>query len=307
MSDQRVLVTGGAGFVGSHLVERLARSGAEVAVVDDLSRGDPTWLPADVPLHPVDLADAQGLRDVAADLRPTAVVHLAAVHFIPEVDGAPEHALRVNVDGTNNLLQALADAPPEIVLFASTGAVYPDREGPIPETCPVGPLDLYGRTKVEGERAVARFAAETGARHVVARLFNVIGPRETNPHVVPELVGQLRGGATSVRLGDLDRTRDYTDVTDVADALTELLRAQDDLPSVVNVGSGTGTSVRDLVATCERILGHPIAVEVDPRRQRAQDRVVLVADVGVLRGLISSWPSRTVEQTLRNLLAGDGG
>ncbi len=306
--SRRILVTGGAGFIGSHLVERLVASRAEVAVLDDLSRGDPTWVPQGLALHRVDVGDAAALRTVVTDLRPTAVVHLAAVHFIPEVDGAPERARRVNVDGTQNLLEALAVSPPELVLFASSGAVYPDLRGPIPESCPVGPSDLYGRTKVEGERAVARFAADTGTRHVVARLFNVIGSRETNPHVVPELVRQLRRGETPVRLGALDRVRDYTDVVDVANALAQLLETPlDERLSVVNVGSGTGTSVRDLVATCEGILGHAIAVEVDPRRQRAQDRAELVADVEVLRSVVSPWPSRTVEQTLQQLLTDRSG
>jgi UDP-glucose 4-epimerase len=304
----RVLVTGGAGFIGSHLVERLIASRAEVAVLDDLSRGDPTWVPHGVVLHRFDVGDAEALRRVVTDLRPTAVVHLAAVHFIPEVDGAPERARRVNVGGTQNLLNVLAASPPELVLFASSGAVYPDRRGPIPESCPVAPSDLYGRTKVEGERAVARFAADTGTRHVIARLFNVIGSRETNPHVVPDLVGQLRRGATPVRLGALDRVRDYTNVVDVAHALAQLMETPlDERLPVVNVGSGTGTSVRDLVAACEEILGHAIAVEVDPGRQRAQDRAELVAEVAVLRSVVSPWPSRTVEQTLQQLLTDRSG
>jgi UDP-glucose 4-epimerase len=306
MSNKRVLVTGGAGFIGSHLVERLVASRADVAVADDLSRGDPTWVPRGVALHRLDVCDGEALRGVVTAFRPTAVVHLAAVHFIPEVDGAPDRARRVNVDGTHELLEVLAAAPPEVVLFASSGAVYPDRRGAIPESCPVGPLDLYGRTKVEGERAVAQFAADTGTRCLIARLFNVIGMRETNPHVVPELVGQLRRGASPVQLGALDRVRDYTDVVDVAGAIAQLLQAPvDERLAVVNVGSGAGTSVRELVATCERILGRAIAVEIDPGRQRTQDRIELVADVEVLRSVVSRWPSRTVEQTLEHLLTMD--
>lgn len=303
-----VLVTGGAGFVGSHLVERLASAGTHVEVVDSLVRGRREWLPAGVSPHVVDLRDADAVRDVVDAVRPTVVAHLAAVHYIPEVDGAPAVARAVNVDGTRNLLAALAAAPPRRLLFASTGAVYPDQRGPLPESCPAAPIDLYGETKVAGERLVERFGDEVGARVVVARLFNVIGRRETNRHVVPELVGQLRRGATAVRLGALDRVRDYTDVVDVARALVALLEpgVAERLP-VVNVGSGAGTSVRELVASCERILGRPIEVESDPARQRAQDRVELVADVGLLRGVISVWPSQTVAQTLEQLLLFDDG
>jgi UDP-glucose 4-epimerase len=295
-------VTGGAGFIGSHLVERLAKL-ESVAVVDDLSRGRREWLPPGVRFHAADIREPAELRRAVALSRPRVVVHLAALHFIPDVDGAPELAWAVNVDGTRNLLDALADAPPELLLFASTAAVYPNRPGPIVESCRPAPVDVYGKTKLEGERLVSRFAAATGARCVVARLFNVIGKRETNPHVVPELVTQLRGGASRVRLGNLSPKRDYTDVTDVASALAKLLEDGGARSTVFNVGSGRGVSVREVVATCEQILGRRIEVEADPARRRAHDRAELVADVSRLQRATGWSPRRSLEQTLSDLLA----
>jgi UDP-glucose 4-epimerase len=299
---RRILVTGGAGFIGSHLVERLAATGDRVAVIDDLSRGRRGWLPPVAELYEVDIRDRDGLRAAVAATVPDVVVHLAAMHFIPAVDGAPDLARGVNVDGTRALVDALVHHPPALLLFASTAAVYPDRRGPIDESCPLEPRDLYGTTKLEGERLVRELGSVTATRCVVARVFNVIGPRETNEHVVPELVEQLRLGRTSVRLGNLEPRRDYTDVRDVATALHNLLSVPAEGPGTFNVGSGRSVSVAELVGVCEQILGRPVGIESDPQRRRVQDRAELVADPRLLRDTTGWEPSRSLRETLAELL-----
>jgi UDP-glucose 4-epimerase len=299
---RRILVTGGAGFIGSHLVEPLIKAGERVSVVDDLSRGRREWLHPDAELHEVDMRDAEGLTHSVAQAAPDVVVHLAAMHFIPAVDGAPELAWDVNVNATATLLDALAHRPPELLLFASTAAVYPDTRGPIAETCPPEPFDLYGETKLEGERLVREFESRAGTRCVVARIFNVIGKRETNAHVVPDLVGQLRRASVPVRLGNLEPRRDYTDVVDVAVALEGLLS----LPHGVgtfNLGSGRSVSVAELVQVCEQVLGRPLKVEIEPQRRRTRDRAELVADPRLLQDATGWKPRRSLQETLTELLA----
>jgi UDP-glucose 4-epimerase len=300
--SQRILVTGGAGFIGSHLVELLVSAGARVSVIDDLSRGRREWLHAESELHEIDLCDADAVCRAIAS--PDVVVHLAALHFIPAVDGAPQLAWDVNVNATRVLVDALAVRPPELLVFASTAAVYPDRAGPIDETCPAEPVDLYGRTKLEGERLVADLRAKTGTRTRVARIFNVIGRRETNAHVLPELVAQLRQGRTVVRLGNLDSRRDYTDVRDVADALRRLLDVDGDAPVTFNVGSGRSVSVAELVSVCEQVLGRTVEIKSDEERRRTNDRAELVADARLLRATTEWEPSRTLRETLADLLTG---
>jgi UDP-glucose 4-epimerase len=300
--SRRTLVTGGAGFVGSHLVEDLVAAGDRVSVIDDLSRGRRDWLHPEAELHEIDLRDADGVRRALSAATPEVVVHLAALHFIPAVDGAPELAWDVNVTATRALIDALVPRPPDVLLFASTAAVYPDRAGPIDEACAPEPIDLYGRTKLAGEQIVADFASSSPTRAVVARIFNVIGPRETNAHVVPELVEQLRAGSSVVHLGNLDSRRDYTDVRDTADALRRLVDADRDGPSIFNVGSGRSVSVGELVRTCEEILGRAIRVEIDDRRRRKVDRLELVADGGLLRAATAWTPRRPLEETLADLL-----
>jgi len=300
---RRILVTGGAGFIGSHLVERLVTAGERVAVIDDLSRGRREWLHHEAELHEFDVRDGDAVVRAIAQAAPDAVVHLAAMHFIPAVDGAPELAWDVNVNATRTLLDVLADRPPELLLFASTAAVYPDTRGPIAETCPPEPFDLYGETKLEGERLVRQFESGAGTRCVVARIFNVIGKRETNPHVVPDLVGQLREGSSPVRLGNLEPRRDYTDVVDVAEALERLLSLPDDGAGTFNVGSGRSVSVADLVRVCEQVLAGTVEVEVEPQRRRARDRAELVADPRLLQEATGWKPRRSLEETLMELLA----
>src|SRR5215211_4831792 len=155
--SRRILVTGGAGFVGSHLVELFVDAGDQAVVVDDLSRGDRAWLHPQAELHELDMRDGAGLRRVLPEIRPDVVVHLAAMHFIPAVDDAPGLARDINVGGTRALLDALALRPPQVLVFASTAAVYPDRAGPIGESCPPAPIDVYGETKLEGARRVLRW------------------------------------------------------------------------------------------------------------------------------------------------------
>jgi UDP-glucose 4-epimerase len=303
VSQRKVLVTGGAGFVGSHLVERFVTAGERTALVDTLTRGRREWIHEDAELHEVDIRDGSALQRVVAETAPEIVVHLAALHFIPAVDGAPELAWDVNVNGTQTLLEALEHRPPELLLFASTAAVYPDRRGPIDETCPADPLDVYGRTKLAGEQLVGEFAARTGTHGVSVRIFNVIGRRETNPHVVPEIVDQLRSGSPSVRLGNLEPRRDYTNVVDVAAALHKLTSSPVSAPTPVNLGSGRSVSVAELIQTCEQLVGHSIETEVEAERLRKTDRAELVADASLLREATGWAPTRSLSETLQELLA----
>jgi UDP-glucose 4-epimerase len=301
---RRVLVTGGAGFLGSHLVERLVAAGERTALVDSLVRGRRSWIHEDAELYEVDIRDGPALRRSVGEAAPDVVVHLAALHFIPAVDGAPELAWDVNVNGTKTLLEALARRPPELLLFASTAAVYPDRRGPIDETCPPDPPDVYGRTKLAGEQLVEEFAARTGTRGLSVRIFNVIGRRETNPHVVPEIIGQLRSGSTSLRLGNLEARRDYTDVVDIAAALHRLTGAPPGSPTPVNLGSGRSVSVAELVHACEQVLERSIEIEVEPARLRNTDRAELVADSRLLHETTGWEPARSLPETLNELLMG---
>lgn len=301
----RVMVTGGAGFVGVPLVRRLLSTGAEVAVVDDFSTASPGRLDDLSPhlrLEAVDVADRDAVSEVVDSFRPTHCVHLAAIHFIPRCRAEPSATVATNILGTQRVLDALRESAPGCrVLLASSADVYRPAIRPHREDAPTGPGNVYGLSKLTSE-SLFRFAAEDGGiESVAARFFNVYGPGETNPHLIPEIVSQIKAGSTVVRLGNIHPRRDYAFVDDVASTVAALL---DHAPAgtVVNVGSGQSYSAIEVVQMIGDLLGHPLTVQVDAARVRASDRANLQADVGLLQSLVPGACATPLEQGLRQLL-----
>jgi len=272
LDESTILVTGGAGFIGSHLTERLSDRGASLVVVDDLLAGRREHVPEDTEFHERDVR-SDDFAETVRDTAPDAIVHLAALHHIPYCNDHPEEAFEVNAMGTRNLLEAVRDIENlRQVVFASTAAVYEPGEGPHHETDDPGPIDIYGRTKLVGEDLTEKFSAETGVPATSARLFNVFGTNETNEHLVPAILNNLRDGSRDVELGNLTPARDFVHVTDAADALVALLTEFDDGYRAYNVGTGTEHTVREVVEHTERALGEPIDLSQDQERVRESDR-----------------------------------
>src|SRR5215472_17919479 len=217
---ERVLVTGGAGFIGSHLVESLLDSGTEVLVIDNFQLGKREHLgqghsAGRVTVVEADIRNTGDLRPVA-DFAPDVIFHMAALHFIPYCNAHPAEALDVNVLGTDAVLRAARAAPLKTFVFPSSGAIYGFGDEPWRETAPARPDEIYGISKWMGERIMARLHADRpDVRTVVARLFNTYGPRETNPHVLPDIMKRMHEGKT-VELGNLWPKRDLIFVTDTA-------------------------------------------------------------------------------------------
>jgi UDP-glucose 4-epimerase len=284
MTRRPMLVIGGAGFVGHHLVPRLLADDRDVVVIDNLSRGSmerfgPHLGDARLQVVRGDVTDAVLLRQVVAEIRPAVVFHLAALHFIPYCLAHPSETLLVNVVGTQLVLDALAPVPDARLVFASTADVYATSDGPHGEDDAIATTNVYGASKRACEElfAIAR-RSDPARRIVVARLFNVFGPGETNPHVLPDILAQVREGNV-LRLGNLEPRRDYIHARDVAEALVRC-GAHAGPETVFNVGTGVGTSVRELVAVLGEALGRTLRIEQDPARVRPVERMHLVADVG---------------------------
>jgi UDP-glucose 4-epimerase len=274
----QVLVTGGAGFIGSHVVEALVARGDEVHVVDDLSKGKREQVPAAATLHVHDIREP--LDALVRETGAQAIVHLAAQADVRVSVGDPALDASVNVLGTVNVLEAarLVDAR---VVFASTGgAIYGECERPARESDPCLPLSPYGAAKLAGEGYLGAFARLYGKPHVSLRFGNVYGPRQ-DPHgeagVVAIFLGRLKDGAACRIFGDGSQSRDYVYVEDVARATLAALDGG--AGGVFNVGTGTATSVVDLYEICRSTVGTDAAPVHEAARPGELGRSVLDGDL----------------------------
>ena len=296
------VVTGGLGFIGNELVRQLLGANEELVVLDNRNRVAPDIEDlARARVVEVDLTSQERVFQILAELKPQIVYHLAAIHFIPECNANPERTLRVNVEATMGLLRACAAAGVEHFLYASSGAIYADSPLPLNEESAVGPVDIYGWSKWFGEELCRWQARTSGLRVTVCRLFNNYGPRETNAHIVPEIISQLRQGRT-LRLGNTKPRRDYVHTTDCARSLRGLARKPPRSCQTVNIASGQDASVDELVCLISELLGEPIPVTVDPARFRQADKLVQKADIGRLGRLLSWQPEMPLRVGMKELL-----
>jgi UDP-glucose 4-epimerase len=249
-----------------------------------------------------DIRDAKAVASAVNRCQPSVLIHLAAIHFIPYCNQHPYEAADVNIRGTMNVLDAaVAQKTIQHVMFSSTAAVYPISDDPLPETAPTGPLDIYGLTKLTGERLCKCFHLETGVKTTVVRFFNAFGLKETNPHLIPEIHKQVVNGVRTLRLGNTAPKRDFIHTTDMAMAIRLLIdRAGPDLDTF-NLGSGVEYSVTDVVAAFAGALGEELKIEVDPTRVRKVERMHLAADTAKLRAVCDWRPLVDLAEGIREL------
>ena len=294
----RTLVTGGAGFIGSHLVDALLERGDSVTVVDNLSSGKESnlaaALEAGAALERVDIRDAPALASVVADARPELVFHLAAQVDVRVSLADPALDARTNIEGTINVLEAARTADSKRLVFASTGgAIYGETDLlPTPENVEPLPMAAYGQSKFCAERYLGLFQRLYGMSTIALRFGNVYGPRQ-DPHgeagVVAIFCGRLRAGGTPKIFGDGRQTRDYIYVADLVKAL---LRAGDaDAVGVVNIGTEEETSVLDIVQRLAEVHGPDTPEpEFAPARLGEIERSCLAAGRA---GEVLGWRSQT--------------
>jgi UDP-glucose 4-epimerase len=248
----RAVVTGGAGFIGSHVVEALLARGDEVHVLDDLSKGKRENVAGPATLHVADIRDPDTVFDA---VHPDAVFHLAAQADVRVSVERPAHDADVNVLGTVRVLEAARRHDAQVVFSSTGGAVYGECEAPAAETAERRPVAPYGASKLCGEEYLATWNRLYRTRHVSLRFGNVYGPRQ-EPHgeagVVAIFMGLLRDGGVPTIYGDGRQTRDYVFVGDVARAV---LAAAGHDGGVFNVGTGLETSVLELYGAIQRAAG----------------------------------------------------
>jgi UDP-glucose 4-epimerase len=300
----KILVTGGAGFIGSAIVPNLKKEGYDVFVLDNLSFGNRKFIDVDDDhFFLADIREEKRMNEIMSRLAPDIVIHLAAIHFIPYCNQHPYEAADINIRGTMNILNActrLKDL--RKIFFASTAAVYPISDYAVSEDHDLLPLDIYGLSKLTGEHLLRKFNLETGIDTIVCRFFNAFGPNETNPHLIPEIEKQLREGMRKIQLGNLTPKRDFIHTYDMANAVSRLLKSEIGGYDVFNLGRGIEYSVTEIVEAFERELKEKITIEVDPSRVRKVEREHLLADVTKLKKKTGWEPEWGIDEGIRDLI-----
>lgn len=302
IQNRNFLVTGGAGFIGSRVVRELSEAGANVLAIDNGFSGSDSLIPDDIQFKQIDIRSDR-LEEVVLDFDPNGIVHLAAIHYIPYCNKNPEEAFDVNVMGTRNILDAARKLSNlETFVFASSAAVYPPQDEAHTESGETGPMDIYGETKLVGEDLMKLYNEDEKIPTAAVRLFNVYGPNETNDHLVPAVLKQVQQGDRQIELGNLSPKRDFIHVTDVANAITTLLKDFDGSFRTFNVGTGTEYSVREVVEQTSTALGEEIEIVQDEERIRDSDRPHLKADISRLRTEFNWEPNVDFVTGLEDLL-----
>jgi UDP-glucose 4-epimerase len=313
MNLQPWLVTGAAGFLGSHVVEHLLSRQLPVIGLDNLSTGNWQFL-APFATNPLfsfvckDMRDESGLTALCLARRPAAAIHLAALHFIPAAMRDPGLTVSLNVHGTQSVLSACNAANVPRIWYASTADVYKPIDRPHEESGEIAPFNIYGLTKWMGEKLVQLEADAHPERHfVIGRLFNLYGPHETNPHILPEIIAQMRNGGSNVlRLGNITPKRDLVPVADAARAVVEMVDKSTPGVAIANVGTGLSVTMQDVVERIASLTSKPLRIEIDPAKVRPVERPHLQADVVRLRSMIGWSPHADLTVGLRDLLRYEG-
>jgi UDP-glucose 4-epimerase len=299
----KVLVTGGAGFIGSHVVDRLLAAGHAVDVVDNLATGRRERVPSAARLHVCDLRDERLDALVAAE-QPDVVVHVAAQAAVSRSVADPRFDASVNVLGTIGLLEACRRAGVRRAVYTSTGgAAYGDTDVvPTPEDHPLRPTSPYGVSKTTAERYLECWAGLTDSRALTLRLANVYGPRQDpagEAGVIAIFTSRLLSGAPCIVNGDGEQTRDYVYVRDVADAIARAVAS--DVVGVANIGTGAETTVNELYQQLARLTDTPRPAEHGPAKPGEQRRSVL--DATRAKALLGWSPTTSLDKGLAQTVA----
>ena len=291
----RALVTGGAGFIGSNLVDALIERGDSVDIVDNLSSGKRENVHEQARLHVRDIREP--LEDLFAELRPDTCFHLAAQADVRVSIERPDYDAEVNVVGTVRVLEAARSAGARVVFSSTGGAIYGECDKPADEASERRPLAPYGTAKLAGEEYLLTYQRLHGMANVALRFGNVFGPRQ-DPHgeagVVAIFLGRLRDGETCLIYGDGKQERDYVYVGDVvAAALAANVEG-----GIFNVGTGRATSVLELYDLCRKVAGSDLEARLAPARTGELQRSVL--DINKAADELGWRPDTSLEEGLRH-------
>jgi UDP-glucose 4-epimerase len=321
MTTQMWLLTGGAGYIGSHVADAFLASGKDVVIYDSLYQGLESRIEylrkkynKEIPLIVADIRDSAKFEEVLTTYKPYGIVHTAALKAVGESMEKPDEYFEVNFHATTKMLELISKHGIKNFIFSSTAAVYgaPDHSNPIKEDDEKNPISPYGASKLAAEGEVNKFLAVPGNHGTSLRFFNVVGTAAPElldnsvENLVPIVINKLKAGQPPVIYGtdyptpDGTCIRDYVDVRDIAGAHLAAADSKAFLPLAMNVGTGRGGSVREVIKLVCEAAGRTDVV-ADEKERRAGDPAFLCADVNLIKSAIGYISSYYLQESTRTL------
>ena len=321
MDRQSWLITGGAGYVGTHIADLFIADGKDVVLIDSLYQGLESRVSylrkkhgVEIPLHVIDIRDYTAIENILKAKTFTGIVHTAALKAVGESVEKPDEYKEVNYTATLELLKLAQKHGVKKFLFSSTAAVYgsPDSMEPCKENGPLAPISPYGSTKLDAESKVSEFINTPGNSGTSLRFFNVVGASASElldnsvENLVPIVLGKLNQGQAPVIFGidyptqDGTCVRDYVDVRDIAAAHLTAANATAPIPPIINVGTGRGASVREIIKLVLEAT-NKTDTEIIEAPRRAGDPAFLCADVSLAAAEMGFRSKYSLEESIRSL------
>jgi dTDP-glucose 4,6-dehydratase len=305
LRDAHVLITGGAGFIGSHLVRRLVDEGADVHVltseVSSLYPGRLLDLKGKITIHEGNVVDRSAMDTVAKNVKPSIIYHMAAFTHVGKSWHRVDECIQTNVQGTVSLLEALDQVGYERFLNFGTSEIYGDIPAPFREDAIVNPISPYAVSKYAAERFCRMFHRSYGWPLVMIRPFNAYGPGQTPDRVIPEIIARaLRGDELAMTQGR--QTREFNYVEDLADGFVRAALAPNVEGEVINIGCGEDISMRDLATTILDLMGNPITPQFGALPERPAEIMEMRCDNTKAKTLLGWEPAHSLEDGLRKTI-----
>ena len=306
---KKILIIGGAGFIGNNLAKKLMDNGYQVFVYDNFSSGKISNLKflGRARIIKGDIINYRKIASCIKKIQPNAIFHLAAIHYIPDCNKNPQKTYKVNVGGTRNILEAVSTINLKpFFIFTSSAAVYIKSSKALKESDKTYPICIYGETKLAAERLTKRICAKQKIPFVITRLFNVYGPNDGIPHVIPRIVAQIKHQKGNIELGNLRPKRDFIYVDDVSDALYKILEHKPK-SRVYNIGTGKEHSIKEIVALFIKFLPKK-NLRVFPKKNltRKKERLHLKANISKIKKELGWHPKNSINKGIKLLLKEEG-
>lgn len=301
LEDKKILVTGGAGFIGSEVVRQLSKMGSKITVFDNYSSGRMRYLDG-IPFVKQVKGSITNKEDIVKVVKNiNYIINLAALPFIPDSYFYPEEFFKVNTEGTINLLMVCKKLKNlRNFVHISTSEVYGTAKTvPMSESHPTLPQSTYAASKLAGERAAYTLHKEQNIPVVIIRPFNSYGPRITQPYIIPEIITQILQQNSTIKLGNIESSRDFTFVSDTARGIISGMLANNAIGETINIGSNNSYKIKDLVKMISRIIDKKITIKTDSTRLRPFDVQKLVCDNNKAKKLLDWRPEVSIEEGLK--------